>query len=108
MRFCSEGGQVQLLADLVERPSHAADGGSDVAGANFLFGQVLFVHEPLFHQDGWPPRGVFGARSTDVVSVASSIPQDGQLGKKICQAFAFLSLAELYRLLSPPSVSSKR
>jgi hypothetical protein len=36
----------------------------------------------LFHQDSWPPRGVFGARGTDVVSVASSITQSGQLGKK--------------------------
>ena len=82
--------EVDILADLVERPARVvADGGRDIAGADFLFGQVFFVHEPLFHRDGWPPRGAFGARGADVVSVASSIAQDGQLGKKMCPGVRF-------------------
>jgi hypothetical protein len=70
--------EIDILADLVERPARVVtDGGRDVAGADFLFGQVFFVHEPLFRRDGWPLPGVFGAWRTDVVSVASSIAQGG-------------------------------
>jgi len=69
---------------LVVHPSRVvADGGRDVAGADFLFGQELFVHELLFHQDGWSPGGVFWGAGHGVVSVASSIAQDGQLGKRL-------------------------
>ena len=83
--------EIDILADLVERPARVvANGGRDVAGADFLFGQVFFVHEPLFRRDGWPPRGVFCVRGTGVVSVASSIAQDGQLGKKMCSGVRFL------------------
>ncbi len=43
--------EIVFLTDLVERPSRVADGGRDVARADFLFGQVLFT-QVLVHQGG--------------------------------------------------------
>jgi hypothetical protein len=71
----------------------ALDGGGDVAGAYFLFGQVFFVHKP-FVPPGWSPS--WKAQSYAETQLVYSLGVGEALGSR-------LGLANAARLSACPA-----